>query len=113
MTKLINKHCVPCDANTAPLALDKLHKLIEQLDGWRFNDVETHVTKFFKFPNFYKTMAFVNAVAWIAHNENHHPSLDVGYEHVRVTYSTHAAKGLTENDFICAAKVDELFIISS
>jgi 4a-hydroxytetrahydrobiopterin dehydratase len=67
-----------------------------------------HIYRDFEFKNYYKTMAFVNAVAWIAHQENHHPDLFVGYNRCRVQYTTHAIAGLSENDFICAAKVDAL-----
>jgi 4a-hydroxytetrahydrobiopterin dehydratase len=62
----------------------------------------------FRFKNFYETMAFVNAVAWISHREDHHPDLELGYNHCVVHYSTHATGGLSENDFICAARVDAL-----
>jgi 4a-hydroxytetrahydrobiopterin dehydratase len=62
----------------------------------------------FRFKNFYETMAFVNAVAWISHREDHHPELELGYNRCVVHYSTHAIGGLSENDFICAARVDAL-----
>jgi 4a-hydroxytetrahydrobiopterin dehydratase len=62
----------------------------------------------FQFKNYYETMAFVNAVAWVAHREDHHPDLEVGYNKCTVRYSTHSVGGLSENDFICAAKVDSL-----
>ncbi|EGQ63942.1 pterin-4-alpha-carbinolamine dehydratase, partial [Acidithiobacillus sp. GGI-221] len=62
----------------------------------------------FRFKNFYETMAFVNAVAWISHREDHHPDLELGYNRCVVHYSTHAIGGLSENDFICAARVDAL-----
>lgn len=65
----------------------------------------------FKFKNYYQTMAFVNAVAWLSHREDHHPDLAVGYNHCLVVYMTHAIQGLSENDFICAAKIDGLFKI--
>jgi 4a-hydroxytetrahydrobiopterin dehydratase len=58
-------------------------------------------------------MAFVNAIAWMAHQENHHPDLEVGYNHCLVRYSTHAIAGLSENDFICAAKVDQLHTVAA
>ena len=67
------------------------------------------ISKRFSFKNFYKTMAFVNAVAWIANQENHHPDLEVGFNYCLVKYSTHAIDGLSKNDFICAAKVDAIF----
>ena len=67
------------------------------------------LTKTFRFKNYYETMAFVNAAAWISHREDHHPDLLVGYSQCKVSYVTHAIKGLSTNDFICAAKLDALF----
>jgi len=77
-------------------------------DGNKGRDKIAFIYREFTFKNYYKTMAFVNAVAWIAHQENHHPDLSVGYNRCLVRYSTHAIQGLSENDFICAAKVDAL-----
>ncbi|MGD9387555.1 MAG: 4a-hydroxytetrahydrobiopterin dehydratase, partial [Gammaproteobacteria bacterium] len=68
----------------------------------------TEIRRDFRFKGFNRTMGFVNAVAWIANSENHHPDLEVGWGHCLVRFSTHAIKGLSENDFICAAKVDAL-----
>jgi len=67
------------------------------------------LAKLYPFANYYQTMAFVNALAWISHREDHHPDLEVGYNKCRVQYATHAIGGLSENDFICAAKADALF----
>nr|WP_240901108.1 4a-hydroxytetrahydrobiopterin dehydratase [Thioalkalivibrio sp. XN8] len=75
---------------------------------WVLNDDATEIRRDFRFKGFNRTMGFVNAVAWIANNENHHPDLEVGWGHCLVRFSTHAIKGLSENDFICAAKVDAL-----
>ena len=75
--------------------------------GWRL--IDDALEKTFRFPDFHRTMAFVNAVAWLAHREDHHPDMNVGYNRCRVDYATHAIGGLSENDFICAAKVDALF----
>ena len=69
------------------------------------------ITKTYEFKNYYQTMAFVNAAAWISHREDHHPDMTVGYNKCRVDYSTHAINGLSENDFICAAKLDALFTL--
>jgi 4a-hydroxytetrahydrobiopterin dehydratase len=83
--------------------------LMSQLDdGWNLADDGLEISRDFQFKDFHQTMAFVNAVAWIAHREDHHPDLEVGYGHCRVRFSTHAVGGLSQNDFICAAKVDEL-----
>lgn len=79
---------------------------LESLSGWEHQGEE--IRKVFKFGNYYQTMAFVNAVAWISHREDHHPELEVGYNQCMVRYSTHSAGGLTESDFVCAAKVEKL-----
>jgi len=75
------------------------------------NPTSHFIYRDFEFKNYYKTIAFVNAVAWMAHQENHHPDLSVSYNRCRVQYSTHAIGGLSENDFICAAKVDALGLV--
>jgi 4a-hydroxytetrahydrobiopterin dehydratase len=106
---LANKQCKPCEGGTQPLSQDEINKLLKQLDGWMQYD--RLIGKTFEFKNYYQTMAFVNAVAWLSHREDHHPDLNVGYNKCHVEYSTHAIKGLSENDFICAAKVDALFRI--
>jgi 4a-hydroxytetrahydrobiopterin dehydratase len=76
--------------------------------GWQLIEGGKALKREWKFKNFYHTMSFVNAIAHIANNEDHHPDLEVGYGYCRVRYSTHAIGGLSENDFICAAKVDAL-----
>jgi 4a-hydroxytetrahydrobiopterin dehydratase len=91
----------------APLAIEQIGPLLKGLDGWALGDHKTHKT--YQFQGFHETLAFVNAVAWISHRENHHPDLVVGYNTCCVKYWTHAIAGLSENDFICAAKVDALF----
>ena len=110
MTKLTDKKCLSCEGGVAPLTPKETTNLLTQLNKWNVNANLTEISKDFHFKNFYKTMAFVNAVAWIANQENHHPNLEVGYENCLVKYSTHAIGGLSENDFICAAKVDKLMI---
>lgn len=106
---LTGKQCKPCEggARAPALSQDEISALSKQLDGWELH--ERLIGKTFEFKDFYQTMAFVNAVAWISHRENHHPDLSVGYRKCRLEYSTHAINGLSENDFICAAKVDALF----
>ena len=106
---LTNKQCKPCEGGTPPLAQVEIDKLLQQLDGWAQYD--RLIGKTFEFKNYYQTIAFVNAVAWLSHREDHHPDMNVGYNKCRVVYSTHAIGGLSENDFICAAKVDALFRI--
>lgn len=104
---LTNKNCKPCEGGVPPLSQSEATALLKQLDAWELND--NLISKTFIFKNYYQVMAFVNAVAWMTHREDHHPDMTVGYNQCRVEYSTHAIGGLSENDFICAAKVDALF----
>ena len=106
-TGLETKHCKPCEGGTPPLSSEKITELLKQLEGWdRFDRL---IGKVYNFKNYYQTRAFVNAVAWISHREDHHPDMIVSYNKCRVEYSTHAIGGLSENDFICAAKIDAQF----
>ncbi|MFZ2268239.1 MAG: 4a-hydroxytetrahydrobiopterin dehydratase [Azonexus sp.] len=105
---LSEKTCTPCAGGSPPLCQDEIDRLLPDLDGWLQAGGE--ISKIFEFRNYYETMAFVNAIAWIAHRENHHPDLEIGYRQCRVRYSTHAIGGLSENDFICAAKVERCLL---
>lgn len=106
---LTGKQCKPCEGGVPGLTQDEANTLLNQLDDWAQYD---HlIGKTFEFKNYYQTMAFVNAVAWLSHREDHHPDMTVGYNKCHVEYTTHAINGLSENDFICAAKVDALFKI--
>ena len=93
----------------SPLTPQEIGQLLTRLDGWQLKDGV--ISKTYEFRNYYQTMAFVNAAAWISHREDHHPDLRVGYNQCEVDYSTHAIGGLSENDFICAAKLDALFAL--
>jgi 4a-hydroxytetrahydrobiopterin dehydratase len=106
-SNLATRKCVPCEGGVAPLKQDEVSWLLAQLDGWEH--AGDRIAKTYTFTNHYQVMAFVNAAAWISHREDHHPDLNVGYNKCRVEYTTHAIGGLTENDFICAAKLDKLF----
>jgi len=106
---LTDKHCKPCEGGVPPLTQDEAKNLLKQLDGWELND--NRISKTFAFKNYYQTIAFVNAVAWMTHREDHHPDMTVGYSKCRLEYTTHAIGGLSDNDFICAAKVDALLKI--
>ncbi len=105
---LTKKHCVPCEGGIPPLALEVVQAHLKNMPKWTLNAEKNTITRVLNFENFHETMAFVNAIAWISHQENHHPDLEVGYNRCVVHYMTHAVKGLTDNDFICAAKVDAL-----
>jgi 4a-hydroxytetrahydrobiopterin dehydratase len=108
MTELAAKRCIPCEGGTPRIEPDRARDMLSQLDGWALNGAATELSHDFKFRNYYETMAFVNAVAFMAHQEDHHPDMEVGWGHCLVRYTTHAIAGLSENDFICAAKIDTL-----
>ena len=107
MNDLVKKHCKPCEGGTVPYNAQQTKEMLKQLKAWIVEDGK--LVKLYPFKNYHETMAFVNALAWISHREDHHPDLQVGYNKCRVEYSTHAIGGLSENDFICAAKADALF----
>jgi 4a-hydroxytetrahydrobiopterin dehydratase len=104
---LARKKCVPCEGGVAPLTPEQVRPMLKGLQGWALDG--KRIAKTYQFRNYFDTMAFVNAAAWISHREDHHPDLLVGYNQCRVSYITHAIDGLSENDFICAAKLDALF----
>ncbi len=105
---ITNRHCQPCEGGIPPLTAEAAASLLHELPGWTLLD--QRLEKTFAFRNHYEAMAFVNAIAWVSHREDHHPELAVGYKDVRVRYWTHAIGGLSENDFICAAKVEKLLV---
>ena len=108
MTQLVAKHCKPCEGGVPPLTSAEVQRMLGEVEGWSVSDDSKRISRKFSFKNYWQTMAFVNAVAWIAHQEDHHPDLTVSYDNCVVSYSTHAIAGLSENDFICAAKVSRL-----
>ncbi len=91
------------------MGVSEARDYLENLPGWEHNPERGgEIGKIFSFKNYGETMAFVNAVAWIANREDHHPEMEVGFKTCKVRYSTHAIGGLSENDFICAAKIEGL-----
>lgn len=90
------------------MTLEEAHQVQKEVPQWEVIDEGQGLRRIFTFANHYEVMAFVNAIAWVSHREDHHPHLAIGYSRVEVVYTTHAVEGLTENDFICAAKVDAL-----
>lgn len=107
-SELAKKHCKSCAGEENRIAADAARVILADLHGWQMNDAATEIRRDYKFGDYYEVIAFVNAIAWIANQEDHHPDLEVHYNHCLVRWSTHAVKGLSENDFICAAKVDRL-----
>jgi 4a-hydroxytetrahydrobiopterin dehydratase len=92
-----------------PLSESEARALLADLaEGWELSEDNKEIRRDFQFKGFYRTMGFVNALAWMANNEGHHPDLEVGYNHCLVRFTTHAIDGLSDNDFICAAKADAL-----
>ena len=108
MIELTKKQCKPCEGGTAPLTETEAKALLQQTPAWSLHEGGTEIHRAYEFKNYYQTMPFVNALAWIAHREDHHPDIEVGYKRCHVRYSTHSIGGLSENDFICAAKIDAL-----
>ena len=108
-SELLEKKCEPCEGGVPPLTPEAAAELLRALNAeWSISKDGKWIAREFTFSGFNRTMSFVNAVAWIANTEGHHPDLEVGYSKCVVNYTTHAIDGLSENDFICAAKIDRL-----
>jgi 4a-hydroxytetrahydrobiopterin dehydratase len=109
MSDLSDKKCVPCEGGVAPMKPAEVKRLRKHLHkDWQVAKDSKSLRRSLKFKDFYRTMSFVNALAHIANTEDHHPDLKLGYNYCDVTFSTHSIGGLSENDFICAAKLDRL-----
>ena len=106
MTELARKKCKPCEGGVKPFTASESAQLLKSLKGWAVEG--GRLAKTFSFQNYHETMAFVNALAWIAHTEDHHPDLAVSYDRCVVRFNTHSVGGISVNDFICAAKADAL-----
>ncbi len=107
-TKLSKRKCVPCEGDIPPLTEAEAEKLNAELNEWTLVDGAALLAKSFRFANFVQTMAFVNKVAELAEEQGHHPDMNVSYGGVTIELMTHAIGGLSENDFILAAKIDEI-----
>lgn len=108
MSKLSKKKCIPCEGDMKPLSREEAEKLLTEVEDWALIDEARMLAKSFHFDDFKKTMEFVNKVADIAEEEGHHPDMSVSYGDVGIELTTHAIDGLSENDFIMAAKIDEI-----
>jgi 4a-hydroxytetrahydrobiopterin dehydratase len=107
--ELSARKCMPCEGGVPPLTADQAKVFRKQLHpDWQISEDSKSLKRSLKFKDFYRTMSFVNALAHIANTEDHHPELSLGYNYCHVTFSTHSIGGLSENDFICAAKLDRL-----
>lgn len=108
--ELASRQCQPCEGGVEPLLPDQALELLEALhEDWVLSEDQLEISRRFEFPAYSRTLAFANAVAWIAISEGHHPVLTVSYGACAVSYTTHAINGLSDNDFICAAKIDRLW----
>lgn len=103
---LTGRTCKPCEGGVAPKTEAEARALLAQVPGWELKGNE--IARTFAFKNYYQTTAFVNAAAWVAHREDHHPEITFGYKTCTIRYSTHSIGGLSDNDFICAAKINAL-----
>lgn len=106
---LTDRRCEPCEGGIEPHDRDAAETMLQQIPEWTLSDDGKSISRDFRFKGFFRTMGFVNAMAWLANTEGHHPDFLTGYNHCHVTFTTHAIDGLSDNDFICAAKVDGLF----
>ncbi len=107
-TDLVQKKCVPCEGGTPALGEDDIKTLMEEIPEWKLRDDHLRISRMFSFPHYLDAIPFVKKIAETAEKENHHPDIRIGYKKVTVTCMTHAQNGLSENDFIIAAKIDQL-----
>ena len=105
---LVNKSCTPCEVGAVPLSAEEVTISISAITGWVANEESSKIMKTFKFKNFLNSLNFVNLIGSVAEDENHHPDITFGWGYVRVVIYTHKIDGLHENDFILAAKIDQI-----
>ena len=111
MNDLLNKKCVPCEGGDVPFDISEIHKYQKKVDDWdvKKNTNEVYLLeKNFIFKNFIESQDFINKVSEISENENHHPDISFGWGYAKIIITTHAIEGLSENDFILAAKIDQI-----
>ena len=111
MNDLLKKKCVPCEGGAIPFDTTEIHKYQKKVDGWDIKKNENEIfylNKKFKFKNFLESQNFINKVSDVSEDEGHHPDISFGWGYAQIKITTHAIEGLSENDFILAAKIDEL-----
>ena len=112
MCDLLNKKCVPCEGGILPFDISEIHKYQKKVDGWEVkkkNDNIYFLEKNFVFKDFVNSQNFINKIGEISEKENHHPDISFGWGYAKIVITTHAIEGLSENDFILAAKIDHIF----
>ncbi|MFT5138815.1 MAG: 4a-hydroxytetrahydrobiopterin dehydratase [Lysobacterales bacterium] len=105
---LSEKHCVPCEGGVPTIERAEAETLLQSLEGWNLSEDGSMINRRFEFRGFFRTMSFINAMAWVVNEQGHHPDFSAGYNYCEVGFTTHAINGLSENDFICAARVNAL-----
>jgi 4a-hydroxytetrahydrobiopterin dehydratase len=111
MSDLLNKKCVPCEGGVLPFDISEIHKYQKKVDGWDILKDKKKIfflIKKFRFKNFFESQNFINEVGQISENEGHHPDISFGWGYAEIKITTHAIEGLSENDFILAAKINQL-----
>ena len=111
MSDLLKKKCVPCEGGIHAMDLSEIHKYQKKVDGWDVKENEKkiyYLKKEFKFQDFLQSQKFINKVCEISENEGHHPDIEFGWGYANISITTHAIEGLSENDFILAAKIDKI-----
>jgi 4a-hydroxytetrahydrobiopterin dehydratase len=108
MSRLLDRHCKELPQGTPALPAAEVRKLLAEVPGWALEPDGKKIAKTYEFKNFHETIEFVNALAWVVHKEDHHPDLEVSYKRCRIVYWTHTVGGLSDNDFICAARIEAL-----
>ena len=111
MIDLLQKKCKPCEGGVSALDISEIHKYQKKIDGWEVKSNEKKIyflEKKFKFKNFLNSQKFINEVSQISENEGHHPDILFGWGYAKIKITTHAIEGLSENDFILAAKIDKI-----
>ena len=108
MSDLASKKCIPCEGNENPFTKSQAEQYLPQVPGWQLPEDVKSISRKFKFKNFAQALSFVNRVGEIAESEGHHPDIEFGWGYAEIELSTHAIKGLSENDFILAAKINKI-----
>jgi len=112
MSDLLKKKCAPCEGGILPFDISEIHKYQKKIDSWDVLKNKKKIfflNKRFIFKNFFNSQKFVNKVGEISEEEGHHPDIKFGWGYAEIQITTHAVEGLSENDFILAAKIDQIF----
>ncbi|MDH5517351.1 MAG: 4a-hydroxytetrahydrobiopterin dehydratase [Gammaproteobacteria bacterium] len=109
MKRLSQQYCENISPDQARLSESEITDLLSELDNnWNYEDKTRSISRVFTFNDYYQTLAFVNATAWVSQQQNHHPEIQIGFKHCLISYSTHSINGLSHNDFICAARINDM-----